>query len=125
MGEGWVLGSEDAAASELLRVPGALSFLLHKGIEAFTIPVLAGMISSRRALALAAALAGTALFAALGGGASLLPAATPLFLFAAGSGATCWATLRLAKLGEIDARHVAAMVLGALAVYGAGLLHEF
>ncbi len=54
-GEGWVLGSEGAAA-EGARPAGAASFLLHKGIEAFTIPLLAGA-AVRRPLALALALA--------------------------------------------------------------------
>lgn len=126
MGEGWVLGSEDAQSQEILRIPGALSFLLHKGIEAFTVPVLAGAFAARRGAALAAALALSALVAALAAGtpALPLPTATPLMLFAAGAGATTWATIRVAKLADVDARHVAALVAGALAVYAAGLLHE-
>lgn len=123
MGEGYVLGTEGASA-DLAAVPGIASFLLHKGMEAFTIPILLTFGMDRWASVVAAlALAGMTLAGALAGlmlGATLVP----VVLFAAGAGATSVVALRLARHADATPRAAAWALAGVLAVYAAGLLHE-
>lgn len=123
-GEGFVVGTEAHTALFALPFLGALSFVLHKAIEGATVRPLADRAPVRRelvAMTLAAALpsaAGALLGALLGP--SLLG---PLF-FAAGAGAAAWAVMSLAQRGHGAPRFFAAALVGALAVWAAGLLHE-
>lgn len=121
-GEGWIIGTEATTAA--LSPTGAASFLIHKGIEAFTIPLVAMVTLTRRDL-LAMPVALTLLtIAAAAAGLALGGGIAPLFMFAAGAGAATHALVRLARAIPPDARHAAALVAGVLAVYAAGLLHE-
>lgn len=123
MGEGYVLGTE-AKSADISGVAGIASFLLHKGMEAFTVPILIGAGLGKKLTPLAAlALAATTLLAAIAG-TSLGSSTLPLFLFAAGAGAAAHVMLRLARDVPTDAKHAAYVLLGVLLVYGAGLLHE-
>lgn len=123
MGEAYLLGTE-ASHADLSGVPGIASFLLHKGMEAFTVPILLGWGLGKTHTPLAAiALAITALIAGIMG-ATLGNSTLPLFLFAAGAGAAAHVLLRLAREVPPDAKHTAYVFLGVLLVYGAGLLHE-
>lgn len=121
-GEGWIIGTE-AASAEVAPL-GMLSFLLHKGIEAFTVPVVAGLVlRTGQAAAMGVAIAAATLVAGLAG--FLVGSGpAPLFLFAAGAGAAAFALLRLGSLARPTPLQTTAMVLGVVAVYGAGLLHE-
>lgn len=122
-GEGWIIGTE-AASAELAPL-GMASFLLHKGLEGFTIPVMAAWALPRRTRwGAAGAIAGVAALAGLAGlfvGSSQ----APLLFFAAGAGAAGFVVLRLGALtGRPGLGQAAAMVLGLVAVYAAGVLHE-
>lgn len=123
LGEGYTLGTE-ATTANLGSVTGIASFLLHKGMEAFTIPILLGSaFGIRRSVVAAVMLAWVTLSGALMG--LMLGATTlPLLFFAAGAGSVVIALVRLARKTEPDARHAAAVLLGILAVHAAGLLHE-
>lgn len=124
LGEGYTLGTE-ATTAALGSATGIASFLLHKGMEAFTIPILLGStFGARRATFAAVTLAWITLMGALLG--VLLGATTlPLLFFAAGAGSVVIALVRLARKTEPDTRHAVAVLLGVLVVYAAGLLHEF
>lgn len=124
VGEGYVVGTEAHTALFALPFFGGLSFVLHKVIEGATVRPFQDAPAAPRgvfALTLAAALpsaAGALLGAALG------PTRFANVAFAVGAGAGLWALLTLARRGDGSPRYYAAVVLGAVAVYGAGLLHE-
>ena len=122
LGEGWTIGTE-AATATLTGASGIASFLLHKGFEAFTIPLLAATtLNLRRSTGAVLVLTLATLLSAIAGwlvGPSLLP----LLFFAAGAGALAHASLRLGA--NVVGARVAAWALGGfLFVYAAGLLHE-
>lgn len=123
MAEGYILGTEGASA-DLTRVAGTASFLLHKGMEAFTIPILLTFGMGRGGtLQAALLLAGTTLLGAVLGlvlGSTLVP----LVLFASGAGAVSIVMLRLARDAAPTTRSAAWALAGVLLVYAAGLLHE-
>ncbi|HEV8359796.1 MAG TPA: hypothetical protein VGR28_04990 [Candidatus Thermoplasmatota archaeon] len=122
-GEGWIIGTEAGSASVTAPL-GVASFVLHKVIEGFTIPVVAGaVLRGRDAWGISAMLAGVAVVGGLAGFASGSGLA-PLVLFAAGGGAAAFAILRLGSLRSFGLREAAVMVLGVVVVYLAGLLHE-
>lgn len=93
-------------------------------MEAFTVPVLVGAaLGWRKATVLALALASATILGGIMGvflGATILPTLS----FAAGAGSVAVALLWLAQKTRPDARHAVAMLVGVLAVYVAGLLHE-
>lgn len=122
-GEGWIVGTE-VGAPELLAPLGTASFLLHKGIEGATIPVVAGAALRPTPTAMMAfTIAAVAVVAAAGGHA--FPHGQPaLFLFAVGAGALTFAVVRTSSMFVITTRSGLALVVGLAAVYGAGLLHE-
>lgn len=123
LGEGLVLGSE-APHVELTGVAGIASFLIHKAIEAATIPLVAGTrVDQRDAWAMPGALA-LATLAAAAWGLTQATGNLPLLCFAAGAGATLYAILRLANRSPPTLRIAASALLGFLLVYAAGLLHE-
>lgn len=123
LGEGYTLGTE-ATTANLGSVTGIASFLLHKGMETFTIPILLGAaLGAKRAMFAAIMLASATLLGALMG-LILGPTILPLFFFAAGAGSVAIALVWLARKTEPDARHAVALFLGILVVYAAGLLHE-
>lgn len=123
LGEGYTLGTE-ASSANLGRITGIASFLLHKGMEAFTIPVLVGAaVGTRSTIIAAIGITWATLMGALIGvifGATTLP----LLFFAAGAGAVAIAITRLAHATRPDTRHAALTLVGVLLVYAAGLLHE-
>lgn len=123
LGEGYTLGTE-ATTANLGSITGIASFLLHKGMEAFTIPILVGAaLTTRRSVLIAAALASATLIGALLGfvlGTTVLP----VLFFAAGAGTVAIALVQLARHTEPDTRHALAVLLGVIVVYAAGLLHE-
>lgn len=123
-GEGFVVGTEAHTALFALPLFGAASFVLHKGIEGATVRPLADAAASRRGLvAMTLAAASPAAAGALVG-ALLGPSLLGPLLFAVGAGAAAWAVLALAQRGHGAPRFFAAALAGALAVWGAGLLHE-
>lgn len=120
--EGWIVGTE--AGTSALAPTGVASFLLHKAIEAFTIPLVAFVTLTRRDLAgLPLVLALLALAGGVGGW-LVGSGQAPLFLFAAGAGAATHALLRLARVIPGDLRHALVVLAGLLLVFAAGLLHE-
>lgn len=123
LGEGYTLGTE-AASADLSGVAGISSFLLHKGMEVFTVPILLGAaLGWKRGLLAALGLAWATLLGALAG---LAYGATvwPLFFFAAGAGTVAIAIMRLARTTQPDTRHAVFTLAGVLVVFAAGLLHE-
>ena len=124
LGEGYTLGTE-ATTANLGSVTGIASFLLHKGMEAFTIPILLGAaLGTKRAILAAVMLSWATLLGALMG-LIIGPTILPLFFFAAGAGSVAIALVWLARKSEPDTRHALAFLMGVLVVYAAGLLHEF
>lgn len=123
LGEGYTLGTE-ATSADLGNAAGIASFLLHKGMEAFTVPILFGAALGRgKTVLVAVGLTSATLVGALLGlafGATTLP----MLLFAAGAGAVTLALVRLAAVTRPDTRHALAVLVGVLLVYAAGLLHE-
>lgn len=123
-GEGYVVGTDAHTALFALPFFGALSFVLHKVVEGATVrPLQDAAPSGRGVLALAATAAVPAALGALLG-AALGPTRFANVAFAVGAGAGLWALLLLARRGDASPRFYVAAVLGAIAVYGAGLLHE-
>lgn len=124
LGEGYTLGTE-ATTANLGSITGISSFLLHKGMEAFTVPILFGAaLGMKRTILLAIGLAWATLLGALVGlvfGATTLP----LLFFAAGAGCVAIAIVRLSRGTLPDTRHALAVLAGVILVYAAGLLHEF
>lgn len=122
--EGWIVGTEATDVAPLGAPLGAVSFLLHKALEAFTIRFVAGdALPARFDVGFVGLLAG----AAVGGGLLGLwwgPSLLVLVLFAAGAGASAYAVLRLAQQVRPTTLSAAMVALGVVAVYAAGLLHE-
>lgn len=124
VGEGYVVGTEAHTALFALPFFGALSFLLHKILEGASVRPLQDAPPSRRGLlALTAAAAVPAACGALLG-AALGPTRFANVAFALGAGAGLWALLAIARRGDGSPRFYVAALVGAVLVYGAGLLHE-
>lgn len=122
-GEGLVLGSE-ANTADLTGVLGIASFLLHKLLEAATIPLVANAaLANRTTIATSGTLAAVALASTIMG-ATRSSGNLTLILFAAGAGATLYAILLLANRAPMTLRHTAYALAGFLTIYAAGLLHE-
>lgn len=124
MGEAWIVGT-DAYSTTFFEPTQSASFLLHKLIEAATIPLVSSAVPPPRvAIKMGAALAGAALAGGIGGfywG----PTDAPLLLFAAGAGATSWAIVLLARRAPPHAASAAWVAVGVAVVYAAGLLHQY
>lgn len=122
-GEAWIVGTE-ALTADITAPFQAASFLVHKVVEGFTIPLVAGIVATRQRSIGASALLALIALAAAAAGYVLGPGRAPLFLFAIGAGAASYALLRLATRFPHDTRHAAAAAIGLILVYVAGLLHE-
>jgi zinc transporter ZupT len=120
-GEGWIVGTEAAQGAALAPL-GALSFLLHKGVEAFTLASLA-TTTIQAATKMAIAL-GLAVLAGAVGGLWLGAGYAPLVLFASGAGAMGYVVVRLGRSLRLDMREAVALLGGIVFVFAAGLLHE-
>lgn len=123
LGEGYTLGTE-ATTANLGSITGIASFLLHKTMEAFTIPILVGRRLAWKETILAAVALTTATLAGGLLGVALGATVLPVLFFAAGAGAVTIALVRHARGTEPDTRHALAVLVGVLAVFAAGLLHE-
>lgn len=122
-GEGWIVGTE-AGSPDVIAPLQVMSFLLHKGVEGFTVPLVSALsFRLRHAAAVVFAVAGAALVGALAG-LWAGPGYGPVFLFAAGAGAAAYALLRLGSLHALTLRQAAAFAAGVAFVYAAGVLHE-
>lgn len=124
LGEGYTLGTE-ATTADLGNATGIASFLLHKGMEAFTIPILFGQSLGLRKASLAALGLGAATMGGALWGLAFGPTTAPLYFFAAGAGAVAIALVHLARGTGPDQKHALAVLVGVLLVYAAGILHEF
>lgn len=121
-GEGWIVGTE--ATSTTIPVLGTLSFLLHKTLEGFTIPIVVGVTLGTNAVGrLSLLVAGVGVVTALLGQFSG-PGFVPLLFFAAGAGALAYGATFLVPRPIASRASAVALFAGILAVYLAGILHE-
>lgn len=122
--EGWIIGSEAASADLLSEPLGTTSYLLHKMIEAWTVVFVAQRSFGRTdAAATVVLLAGLAFFGAAVGH-RFGPSLVPSLLFAGGAGAVGAVAQRLSVSVGHGWKVSILVLLGLIAVFAAGLLHE-
>lgn len=124
MGEAWIVGTE-ASNADITAPTQSASFLIHKAIEGGTILLVAGAILGARTMLAQAALVALAALAGAVGGLFAGASDAPNLLFAAGAGAAAWAIVLLARQTGATPRNAAWAAAGVVAIYLAGLLHQF
>jgi len=128
LGEGLLVASDVASGVFVLSLTQGTSFAVHKALEGVVLGAVAGAVRTarQRLVVFAAALAPLVLgpFAA-----PVAPLLLPAVAFAAGAGAALLVLAPLASMTTTQVRgpgaNAAWIIAGALAVFGAGLLHQF